>query len=174
MFSADIDIRPWLRAHPEKAVLKAARQAGGDAQRAMRAEAKRQVRARKRIAAKYLANKSLPLDRPAPLTWRMRVSGAPVPLGEYPRRQTARGVSVEINRGKRVLIKSAFLARMRTGRLGVFLRPTDARYPMGHRLGSSVSDAMQDAAEPTLERARAVFTSAFERLLKHHLTSSTK
>jgi hypothetical protein len=38
-----------------------------------------------------------------------------VPLVAYPHRQTRKGVSVEVNRGKRTLIKGAFVATMRTG-----------------------------------------------------------
>jgi hypothetical protein len=97
----------------------------------------------------------------------MDVSGREVPLGEYPRRQLKRGVSVEIRRGHRTLIKSAFMARSRTGRQGVFLRPSKKRYPMGHRLGLSVADSMADGQVPqaALLRGTTAMGSAFARLL---------
>jgi hypothetical protein len=162
----------WIHGYPQRLVAKVAKMAGRDALRALRAEAKRATRERVRIRAGYLANSALPLryakaktiDR---MSWVMDVSGAPVPLGEYPRRQTRKGVSVEVKKGSRVLLESAFLAARKTGRKGVFLRPTAERYPMGHRLGLSVADSMRDGVVPTraLERGRLVFESAFTRLL---------
>lgn len=156
----------------QRALVSALRKAGGDALRAMRAESKRQVRDRVRIRAGFLANKALPLDFPRAstidgLVWVLRVSGAAVPLGEYPRRQTRKGVSVEVVKGQRRFITGAFLARTKSGRKGVFLRPTGARYPMGHRLGLRVSDSMADGRIPTavLARAQSVFATAAARLI---------
>jgi hypothetical protein len=155
----------------ERAVFRALKKAGGDALRRLRTEAKRQTRARVAIRAGYLANTALPLRFAtgrgvAELEWVMRVSGRETPLGEYPRRQTKKGVSVEVQRGKRTLIKRAFLARSKSGRLSVFLRPSRLRYPMGHRLGMSVADSMSDGRVPTLALAAAgqVLGTSFERL----------
>lgn len=155
----------------DKALLSAVRKAGGDALRALRAESKRQTRNRTRIRAGYLANTSLPLKFAkgkdlGDLAWTMGVSGKAVPLGEYPRRQTKRGVQVEIVKGQRRLIEHAFLANTRSGRQSVFLRPTKARYPMGHRLGMSVADTFKDGKIPqaAIDRAQLVFSSAFTRL----------
>lgn len=166
----------WIHGYPQRVVAKVAKMAGRDALRALRAEAKRATRERVRIRAGYLANSALSLryakarmiDR---MSWRMDVSGAPVPLGEYPRRQTRKGVSVEIRKGSRVLLLSAFLAARKAGRQGVFLRPGKERYPMGHRLGMNVADSMRDGVVPerALERGRLVFESAFTRLLKVEL-----
>lgn len=154
------------------AVVRAMRKAGGDGIRAVRAASKRGVRERVRLRANYLADKALPLSFPSgtdlnSLAWRMDVSGRAVPLGEYPRRQTRKGVSVEVQRGRRALIESAFLAKGRASREGVFLRPTEHRYPMGHRLGPSVADSMADGrvADAALLRGVGVMWSAFYRLL---------
>ncbi len=159
-----------------KALVSAVRKAGGDALRALRAEAKRQTRNRTRIRAGYLANTSLPLvfakgRNLDDLVWVMDVSGRSVPLGEYPRRQTSRGVQVEVVKGQRKLIEGAFLAPTRSGRQSVFLRPTKARYPMGHRLGMSVADTFKDGKIPqaAIGRAQTVFSSAFARLYKLEL-----
>lgn len=156
----------------ERAIFRALKKAGGDALRALRAEAKRKTRERIAIRAGYLAASAFPLryatgKTVSELAWTMKVSGRAVPLGEYPRRQTKKGVSVEVQRGKRAQIRGAFLAKARTGRQNVFLRPSRLRYPMGHRLGLSVADAMADREIPAaaLERAGSVFSSAFHRLL---------
>lgn len=156
----------------DRAVFRALKKAGGDALRALRAEAKRRTRERVAIRAGYLAASAFPLRYATgrtleSLVWTMLVSGRSVPLGEYPRRATKKGVSVEVSRGKRSLIRGAFLAQARTGRQSVFLRPGKERYPMGHRLGLSVADSMKDGQTPTaaFARAESVFSSAFHRLL---------
>jgi hypothetical protein len=166
----------WIHGHPQRAVARAAKRAGRDALRALRAEAKRSLRERTRIRAGYLAAAALPLRYAKgrlieTMVWRMDVSGRAVPLGEYPRRQTKRGVSLEVRRGSRVLLQSAFLAKRKAGRDGVFLRPGKERYPMGHRLGMSVADSMRDGVVPrrALERGALVFSTAFGRLLKLEL-----
>lgn len=155
----------------ERAVFQALKKAGGDALRRLRAETKRQVRARVAIRAGYLAASALPLRfatgrRVDELVWVMRVSGKEVPLGEYPRRATKKGVSVEVQRGRRVLLKKAFLARAKSGRQSVFLRPSKFRYPMGHRLGLSAADTMADGKIPAaaLGEAGKVLGAGFERL----------
>ena len=161
----------------QRALFRAAKKAGRDALKALRAEAKRQTRARVRIRAGYLANRALPLTNAKgktleDLVWRMDVSGAAVPLGEYPARRTKKGVSVEIERGKRSIIKGAFLAKTaRSTRKGVFRRPKRERYPMGHRLGLRVSDAMSDGRIPAaaLKRSADVFGRALGRLMAMEL-----
>lgn len=159
-----------------QAVVRAMRKAGGDAIRSVRASSKRGVRERVRLRASYLADRAMPLAFPVgrsldDLAWRMDVSGREVPLGEYPARQTRKGVSVEVQRGRRAVIDSAFLAKGRARRPGVFLRPTEKRYPMGHRLGPSVADSMADGRVPrgALDRGAEVMESAFYRLLKLEL-----
>lgn len=158
------------------AVVRSMKRAGGDAIRAVRAASKRSVRERVRLRASYLADRALPLAFPPgrsldDMAWRMDVSGREVPLGEYPARQTRKGVSVEVQRGRRTVIESAFLAKGRAKRPGVFLRPTERRYPMGHRLGPSVADSMADGRVPSaaLERGAEVMESAFYRLLAMEL-----
>lgn len=49
------------------------------------------------------------------------VSGRPIPLIEFSANQTKRGVSVKI-KGARKVITHAFIARMRSGHRGVFIR----------------------------------------------------
>jgi Prophage minor tail protein Z (GPZ) len=143
------ELKVWRNAKVDFALARALTRAGADAIRAMRAQSKRMVRERKRIKAKYLADKALPLTFPrgkaiSDLAWRMDVSGRPVPLGEYPSRQTKKGVSVEVTKGRRKLLESAFIRPKKGGGKGVFKRPGKERYPMGHRLGSRVSDVFGD------------------------------
>jgi len=156
------------------AVRDSLRKAGGDAIRAVRADSKRGVRRRKRVKTKYLQNRALPIQFPrrhAPiseLTWVMQVSGAPVPLARYPARQTKKGVRVEVNRGKRLLLKGAFLMTMKSGHRGVWMREGPERLPIDHALSSRVSDVAQDDgfAASVLKRGSVVLNQSFVRLLK--------
>ena len=118
---------------PLKSALKRAlRKAGITALRDMRSEATKRIRARKRLKSKYIT-RALSLRRPTGagdvdgMVWALDVSDEPVPLIAYPNRQTKKGVSVEVNRGKRTLVKGAFVATMKSGHKGVFKRRGKAR-----------------------------------------------
>jgi hypothetical protein len=171
------DLAYWRSQVNARTLARALKRAGKDALKSMRADAKRRVRDRVRIRAGYLADKAFPLvnamgtDIDA-LEWRMKVSGAAVPLGEYPRRQLKAGVRVEVQKGKVKLIKSAFLAMTKRGRKGVFLREEGVgRYPMGHRLGLRTSDSMADGQIPaaSLDYAAEQFAKRFGYWLPREL-----
>jgi hypothetical protein len=167
-------------ARSNKAVARALKKAGGDAIRKMRAESKRQLRNKSRIRAGYLADKALPLDYPKgteinDLVWRMRVSGKGVPLGEFPSRQVKAGVKVQVlNANPARTLYHAFKAMTKTGRESVFLRPSKARYPMGHLMGPRVSDTMDNEAIISIvqEATRLKFASSFKRLLPLELSKA--
>ncbi len=55
------------------------------------------------------------------LTAVLRSTGQPIPLINYGARQTAKGVSVNVKNGRKV-IPHAFVATMRSGHTGVFIR----------------------------------------------------
>jgi hypothetical protein len=157
--------------------------AGSEAARAMKAESSRIIRSRKqmRVAA---VNRALPLTFPTSkeitrLAWRMDVAGGVVPVAAYPHRQTKKGVSVQINKGTRRLIQHAFIATMKSGHLGVFMR--DGRFGRNNnskleRISEAyttrVSDVFADAGmvPAVMDRTQKVFGRAFHRLMKAELT----
>ena len=167
----------------ERAILKALGMAGGDAIRAMRAETSRRVRGKKRFRAKRVS-RALSVAYPRnkadihALEWRMDVRGDPVPLGELPHRQTKRGVMVEVNAGRRKLVRSAFVARMESGHKGIFQRfgpkrPTSKGRYKGHNRQAiqeawttRVTDVVADEGLiPAVQgRALTVLNTSFERL----------
>lgn len=155
---------------PEKALLRALSKSIRDAGRAMKAASTRSVRFRKRIKVKRV-NESLPLkfsygSSIEDLEARMDVSADPIPVAEFPHRQTSRGVSVAINAGRRVMITSAFEARMRSGHLGVFKRRGKARLPIDELYSTRVSDVFSDNGMIPAVQARAemVFSQTFDRV----------
>ena len=161
--------------HPGRvmpAIAAAVRKAGATALRDMKSEATKRVRARKRIKVGEI-RKSFQLRSPRAkeidgADWTLLVKGGRrIPLTKFPHRQTKRGVSVEINRGQRTLIKGAFVATMKSGHKGVFRRQTTKRLPIAELLGSRPVDALlhEGEAEAVRERGRASFEATFGRML---------
>src|SRR5689334_21043309 len=161
-----------LETGPLKAALKRAlRKAGATALRDMRSEASKRIRTRKAIRPKYI-RRALTLRRAkgsdiASMEWAVDVSGEPVPLIAYPHRQTKKGVSVEVNRGKRTLVKGSFAATMRSGHEGVFRRRGRGRLPINELLGSRPVDALlhEGEAQAVAEHGSQSFAATFVRVL---------
>lgn len=74
---------------------------------------------------------------------RMKVSGKPVPLISYGARQTKGGVVVRV-KNKRTVLKHAFIARMRSGHQGVFVRKGKKRLPIQELYSTRVSDVFNN------------------------------
>lgn len=161
-----------LELGPMKGALKRAlRKAGATALRDMRAEASKRVRARKRIKGSYV-RRALSMRRArggdiSSMEWAVDVSGESVPLVAYPNRQTRKGVSVEVNRGKRTLLKGAFRAKMASGHIGVYARRGKQRLPIEEKLGSRPLDALlhRGEADGVGARGASSFSSTLARVL---------
>jgi hypothetical protein len=169
------DLQVWRGRQVDAALTRAVSKAGGDAVRFLRTGSSRLLRQRKRMRVKTV-NAGLPLHYPKTksleaMEWRMDVSGAPIPVIDFPSRQTKRGVSVAINTGARALIKSAFIATMRSGHTGVFKRDGKARLPISELFSSKISDVVQDRGFIPFvqEGAQTVFSNSFDRLFKIEL-----
>lgn len=163
-----------------RAATKAARKASSTSLRDMRSEAKKRVRARKKLKAKTI-NRVLDLRRAKQktidgMTWGLDIRGKRVGAIEYPHRKTKKGVVVEVNKGKRTLIKSAFLATMKSGHEGIWIRQGSARLPIAEVLASRPVDALLHAgeAEGVAERGRASFSATFDRLLPIEMEKEKK
>lgn len=154
-----------------KASSRAMRKAGISGQRAMRAEAIRRIRAAKALKAKVV-RKAMSKSRVSTsvvnrMQWVISLDGRPVPLIEYKARQTKKGVTVQVNQGKRTRIDHAFITTMKSGKKGVFVRRGKARLPIRELLGSRPVDALlhDGEAEAVAERGGDVARAAFVRLL---------
>jgi hypothetical protein len=137
----------------------------------VRALKKAGATARKRIRPRYIT-RALTLRRVrggdvAAMSWALDVDGAPVPLVAYPHRQTKEGVSVEVNRGKRTLVKGSFVATMKSGHKGVFRRRGTARLPIDELRGSRPVDALlhEGEADAVAARGGSSFAATFVRVL---------
>lgn len=153
------------------AIKRAIRKAGSTALRDMRSEASKRIRARKAIKISYI-HKALTVTKEeghdiSEMSWSLNVSGDPVPLVAYPHRQGKKGVSVEVNRGKRTLVAGSFVATMKSGHKGVFKRSGSARLPIRELLGSRPVDALlhEGEADAVAERGHKSLRETFERVL---------
>lgn len=170
----------------ERALQRALSKAGGDAIRFLRTGSSRLIRQRKKLRASRV-RRGLSLAFPpagtdiAGLEWRMDVSGEPVPLGEFPHRFVPRkngrrhggGVRVQVNVGKWTLVRSAFVARMKSGHVGIFRRRGEARLPIDEAFTSRISDVVQDSGFiPYVQAGAQVrFDSSFRRLFPLELAT---
>lgn len=157
---------------PLKGALKRAlKKAGATALRDMKSEASKRIRARKRIRISYIT-KAISLVKTggsdvSGMSWAVKVSGDPVPLTAYPFRQTKKGVSVEVNRGKRTLVKGSFVSTMKSGHKGIFRRKGKARLPIQELFGSRPIDALlhEGEAQGVADRGGESFSNTFQRVL---------
>jgi hypothetical protein len=133
----------------------------------MKAEASRRIRERKNMKLAKVNDALTTIFPPAggPLVWRLQASAAPMPLFAFGARQTKRGVSVEVNRGKRTIIPGTFIATMKSGHTGVFYRQGKARLPIDEAYSTRISEAFWDAREAIAERGITVLRSTFDRVL---------
>jgi hypothetical protein len=155
----------------KRAMLRALRKAGATALRDMRSEASKRIRARKRISSKYIT-RAIKMRRAggsdvSAMSWALELSGDPVPLIAYPHQVTPEGVSVEVNRGKRTLLRHSFAATMRSGHEGIFRRRGPERLPIEELLGSRPVDALlhEGEAPAVAERGAGSLAATFARLL---------
>lgn len=75
------------------------------------------------------------------------------------------GVVYNVKRGVQARVPSAFIARMRSGHEGVFLRKGRARLPIKQLFGPSLGQVFAKYRAPSLERALEVFRTT----LNHEL-----
>lgn len=156
----------------EKALFNALKKAGGDALRTTKTTSSRTVRFRKAIKAGRLS-KGLPLSFPrgasdiSSLVWEMRVSGDVQPVSNFPAQQQKRGVKATINKGRPALLKSAFVATMKSGHRGVFVRKGEARLPIKELFTTRINDVFNDNGmiDAVFAQAQKKFAASFERLL---------
>lgn len=87
-----------------------------------------------------------------------------IPLLDFQARQTARGVSYNLGRGRQTLA-GAFIATMKSGHNGVFMRMTKKRLPIRELLGPSLGHVFAKYRPLGIARVQEVF----EQNLDHEL-----
>jgi len=143
-----------------------------------RTEAARQIKTRYQIPTRVISRAITLTQRAnrAQLTAVVEASGHPLPLIAFRARQTRRGVSVEVTRGARKLIRSAFIATLRSGHKGVFARgvysggrfiPHPQRLPITELMTLGIPQGFSNRA---VEQAlRQKVTEKFPAIFDHEL-----
>ena len=100
--------------------------------------ASREVRAAGYNLKAEIIKKGIKVRRASPGNLRASVvaSGRPIPLIQYGARQTAKGVTVSVLKGRK-LIKGAFIATMPSGHRGVFVREAGGKHKKVNRGGKA-------------------------------------
>lgn len=160
----------WRKKVVESVMAKVTARAGNDGIRTLQIESTRKIRGRKRFKVGRV-KRGLPLVFPtskeiAKLEWKMDVSGAIVPLAAFPHRQTKKGVAVAVNIGQRKTIRSAFIATMKSGHEGIFLRKKGTR-KIKEAFTTRISDVFDDHGFiPAVQaKAQTKFAATFDRLM---------
>ena len=157
------------------AISRAVRKASGNSVREMRTEASRIIRSRKALKLKHVRKALVPRKargRGLDQSWGLDVSGKRTRLSDYPHRQVKAGVRVEVNKGSKALVRSAFVATMRgSGHKGIFVRRGARRLPIKELMSSRPVDVLRESGESERVAVRGArsFFSNLDRLLKAEL-----
>ncbi len=164
----------------QRGLTKAIRRATSTSVRDMRSEASKRVRLRKRLKARdvkkaLVSRKNIGRTMDT-MEWGVDVKGSATRLSDYPHRQVRRGVSVAINKGQRTLVAGAFVATLRSGHKGVFLRRGAKRLPIRELIASRPADALMHSGESerVTRRGRTSFVRTLDRLLSAELDKAAK
>lgn len=164
---------------------KTLRRAKGSSLRAMKSDASKRIRKRKRLKVKAVNKAMKIVDRKAreieDLAWGIRMRGDRFRLVDYPHRQIKKGVSAAVNKGKRTFVKGAFVATMPKPRKkgggfgkphkGVFRRLGKKRLKIRELLASRPVDALlhKGEAQAVRDRGRDEFVKTALRNLANDL-----
>jgi hypothetical protein len=147
--------------------------AGRDALRTLTSASKKGARARKKLKARRVSEALAPHGPHSPraleeMVWRLEISGAPVPLEDYPHSGGAHGrpLVVQVNVGKKVMVKGLFEAVMKSGHKGIFLRKGAERFPIKEAFSTNVANVVGDLHEDLFNAAQNAFDVTFERVMK--------
>jgi hypothetical protein len=142
----------------------------------MKAEASRRIREKKGIQAGKIDSALtlvFPTNKPV---WTLLAKAKPIPLMAFGARQTKTGVSVEVTKGKRAIVRHAFMSTMQSGHKGVFMREGPKRIamkgrykgkmrqPIYERFTAPMSSVVKQSATEVLKRGETVFRDTFNRL----------
>lgn len=172
---------PFKQGKISSALFSTVKQAGGDGLRTLRTYGSRYVRNRKGLKLKRVREGLTPhFPRGGrstdDLVWTLRIDGSPIPVADYPYRQQRRGVKVRINKGSPKLIAGAFVATMKSGHVGVFVREGKRRLPIRELYSSTLANVFGDTGmvQKGFDEVKAKMQATYDRLLPAALAKSLK
>lgn len=97
----------------------------------------------------------------------LRTTGKRIGLAKFGARQVARGVSVMVKKGARKVIRTKFIATMKSGHIGVYGRKGRERLPIIERSGPSVPQLF--ASRGIMKKIQDFTTQKLPRILDHEI-----
>lgn len=134
----------------------------------VKTQASRMIRERYNIKASDV-NKTLTISRATQyrLQAALRSRGGRIPLIAFGARQVRQGTSVAVVRGQRKVVRHAFIATMRSGHRGVFMRKGKARLPIEEKKSLAVPQMLGTKA--ILQRIRDFYAMKLPEVFAHEL-----
>lgn len=125
------DVERALKGAQRDAIPNARRRTLNKLAQLAKSEAVRSIRARYRFKASVV-RRAIVISRAnfRALTAEVKAVGRNTPIIEFGARQTRKGVTVGVSKGKRKLLRSAFIATMKSGHTGVYWRKGKKRLPI--------------------------------------------
>lgn len=175
------DLIPFKQGKLTTSLFQAVKRAGSDGLRTMRTFGSRYVRNRKKLKLKRVREGLTPRFPSSgsgmrDLEWSLKVDGSPIPVSDYPSRQLRKGVKTTINVNSPKLIKGAFIATMKNGHTGVFVRAGKERLPINKLFSSTLVDVFHDTKmiPNAFREVQAKMEETYQRLLPIALAKTLK
>lgn len=172
--SRDLDV--FRGGKIESAIARALRLGGNQAARSLKKDETDLALSRKHLQRQVIEEDqslSLPGRKVAisDLVWRIWVKGKPVPVAKFPHTQSGLGTIVTFGgSGGTKLISSAFVARMKSGHVGVYHRRGKGRLPIDEMFSSRLPRKFGNEVMLTLgDKTYRKLESAFERGLNREV-----
>jgi hypothetical protein len=170
------DLAVWRGGAMETAVSRALRLAGNQAIRALNKDEIALARSKKSLPEKIIAeDQSLSLPGRSveikDMAWRIYVRGKPVPAAKFPHTTSGLGTIVTFGgAGGTKLISGAFVARMKSGHLGIYRRKGKTRLPIDEVFSSRLPKQFGQEVVLTLgDKTYRKLATAYERGLKREI-----
>ena len=97
----------------------------------------------------------------------LRTTGKRIALSKFGARQVASGVAVMVKKGARKVIRTKFIATMKSGHIGVYGRKGRARLPIIERSGPSVPQLF--GSRNIIQKLQTFTTQKLPEILDHEI-----
>jgi hypothetical protein len=139
----------------------------------LRTDASREIRKEYQIKAKdltpaFATKKASKADLVAVVS----ASGRPLALYAFGARQVKSGVSVAVRKGTRKVLRRAFIARMPSGHIGVFMRDGSKRLPISEKYTVSIPGMF--GAKAVAEALQGLVADRFEKAMQQNVAYLTR
>lgn len=161
------EIRTEMRDTVSKPLNKAARDAVKNAVKEVTKDFNiTQKELRKRISIKNATTRNPVVE--------VTLSRKPIALAKFGAKQLKKGVKASVKKGNRKLYEKTFLAKMKSGHIGVFKRKGKEKLPIKEYFGLSSGGSELITSEVGMENLRKAFYKSYDKYFKEALRKISK